>query len=63
MASGSVVNVEITAPTSTAGTRSTLRPRAFERCTTVQFTAPASGTHSATKVPATCPPETWAAYM
>ena len=63
MFSGKVTTEEMSAPTSTAGTRSMSRPCACERWVTVQLTAPAKGTHNATSEPASCPPETWAAYM
>ena len=53
-ASGSVTALEISAPSSTAGTRSIGSPCAWLRCTTVQFTAAAMGTPSATMEPSHC---------
>ena len=49
---GRVTRQDTTAPTSTAGTRSTFFPCWRLYCTTVQLLAPASGTSKATSVPA-----------
>ena len=58
-----VTTEEMAAPSSTAGTRSTSRPCACARCEIVQLMPLASGTHSATSVPANWPPSNCSPYI
>ncbi len=58
-----MASVESTAPTSTAGIKSTACPWRWACCTTVQFTAAATGTHRATRVPTSGTSRTWVPYI